>query len=67
MLSIECLRPLLVQFVQDPALEELLVADSYFHGVVGGAPARHGRVDSLMIMKTASRWRDVVETPSSQS
>ena len=67
MLPIESLRPLLVQFVQDPALEQLLVGDADLDGVVRGAPARHGRVDAPMIMKTASRGRGVALTPSSQS
>ena len=43
---------LLVELVEDPALEELLVGDADLDGVVRGAPARRGHVDGV-----AAAWR----------
>ena len=55
MLSIESLRPLLVELVEDPALQQLLVTDADLDGVVCGAPAR--RVDSPAATSAASPRR----------
>ena len=48
MFSIERLRPLLVQLVEDPALQELLVGDPHLDGVVGRAPASTERCGTLL-------------------
>ena len=48
MLSIERLRPLLVELVEDPALQELLVGHADLYGVAGRAPARHKHSGTLM-------------------
>ena len=42
MLPVQRLRPLLVQFVEDPAFQQLLVGHADLDGMIRGAPARRG-------------------------
>ena len=52
MFSIERLRPLLVELVEDPALQQLLVGHADLDGMIRGAPASHGHIDGV-----AAAWR----------
>mmetsp|Transcript_21507 Transcript_21507/g.56147 ORF Transcript_21507/g.56147 Transcript_21507/m.56147 type:complete len:221 (-) Transcript_21507:773-1435(-) len=73
MFSIERLRPLLVQFVEDPALEQLLVGHADLDRVVGRAPFLEPRVDQRDVEGSTSpaspqikrSRREVERNPSS--
>ena len=63
MFAIERLGPLLVELVEDPAFQELLVRDADLDGVVRGAPFFKPRVDQRNVERAPRPASPQVERP----